>query len=80
MGMLQSSIRHIRRGEYWQRLIIVKDKRTRRIVPVTVASAMMQAANSSVKIPITCVVESYRGSILMVMSEAETADLVDGTY
>jgi len=80
MGMLQSSTRHIRRGEYWQRLIIVKDKRTRRIVHVTVASAMMQAASSSVKIPITCVVDASRGSILMVMSEAETADLVDGTY
>jgi hypothetical protein len=80
MGMLQSSIRHIRRGEYWQRLIIVKDKRTHRLVHVTVASAMMQAANSTIKIPITCVVDSLRGSILMVLSEAETADLVDGTY
>jgi len=80
MGMLQSSTRHIRRGEYWQRLLVVKDKRTHRLVHITVASAMMQAPNSSVKIPITCVVDSIRGSILLVLSEAETSDLVDGTY
>lgn len=77
--MLQSLKYHIRRGEYWQRLVIVKDKRTHRVTPVTTATALMQVSSSSVKIPIGCTV-STQGGILLVLSEEETSSLVDGEY
>lgn len=77
--MLQTLTYHVRRGEYWQRLVTIKDNRTHRVFPVTIASCFIQAPGATVKIPVACTVTN-QGGILLTMSEDDTLALIDGDY
>lgn len=67
----------VTRGEVWERLIIVKDRRTRRKrVPVE-AAASIKIGDTAYQIPVTITSE---GGILLSMTPANTEWLSDGTY
>jgi hypothetical protein len=67
-------------GRQWQRLIVVKDKRTRRPHRLTSARALMQLDGSTTEtyeIPITV---SYEGGAMMCIPYEDTLELTAGTW
>jgi flavorubredoxin len=67
----------IQRGEVWERLIMVKDRRTRRVRKPMQASACILISGVSYAIPSVITAE---GGILLEMTPAQTKWLVDGSY
>lgn len=63
-------------GIYWERLLIVKDKATRRIIKPIDAWANISTGEYSIK-EIRCVITS-EGGILLQLTEEDTADLPVG--
>lgn len=63
-------------GLYWERLIMVKDKATRRIIRPIDAWANIKTGDYSIK-EIPCFITS-EGGILMQLTESDTADLPVG--
>lgn len=69
---------HITRGEYWQRLLVPKDKRTHWPAPCTVASAFLQDVNgNTLTVPVTVM---WDGSVLLILDGPTTASLLQTTY
>jgi hypothetical protein len=65
-----------KQGEYWERLILVKDRDSRRIIRPLEAWANIKTSALTVK-EINCFITS-EGGILMQLSEEDTADLPAG--
>lgn len=63
-------------GLYWERLIMVKDKATRRVIRPIDAWANIKTGNYSIK-EIKCFITS-EGGILLQLTEDDTADLPAG--
>lgn len=63
-------------GEYWERLIVVKDKATRRVIKPIDAWANIKTSSISIK-EIDCYI-TPEGGILLRLSEGDTADLPVG--
>lgn len=64
------------RGLEWQRLVVVKNRRTRRTVRPTEARCTAEVGDRKIAIPLTITNE---GGILLSLTEAETLDFVAGT-
>jgi hypothetical protein len=68
----------LKRGEVWERLVIIKDRRTRRKrVPVEAAAAMRIPDLGDFYIPSLITSE---GGVLLTMTPNNTEWLEDGTY
>jgi len=63
-------------GEYWERLVVVKDRETRRIIKPIDAWANIKTSELSIK-EIDCFITS-EGGILLRLSEDDTTDLPAG--
>lgn len=63
-------------GEYWERLVVVKDRATRRIIKPVDAWANIKTSDISIK-EIDCYI-TPEGGILLRLSETATADLPVG--
>lgn len=67
----------LERGEVWERLIMIKDRRTRRVrKPVQVAASIL-INDVAYYLPSAVTTE---GGVLLELSPAETLWLTDGTY
>ena len=76
--MTQTASLHITRGEYWQRVIAPRDRRTHWPSPSTSATAFYaDNTGASVSIPTTILND---GSILLLLTETETAAIAEGQY
>lgn len=67
----------LNRGEVWERLIMIKDRRTRRVRKPTQASACVLINGVSYYLPSTVTSE---GGVLLELSPAQTKWLTDGEY
>lgn len=67
----------INRGEVWERLIMIKDRRTRRVRKPTEVSACILINGVSYYLPSAVTAE---GGVLLELSPAQTKWLVDGEY
>jgi len=65
-------------GQEWQRMIMIKDYRTRRLRMPTQSSASMQAPDGAI-VPIATSI-THEGGILMCLPITDTADLTAGEY
>lgn len=69
---------HVERGAYFQRLVVVKDRRTHHVSPCTSASvSIMDATGSASAVPATITGE---GAILITMDQGTTMAFTPGTY
>lgn len=76
--MTQTASLHITRGEYWQRVFAPRDRRTHWPSPSTTSTAFYSDnTGASVSIPTTILND---GSILLVLTETETAAIAEGQY
>lgn len=67
----------LQRGEVWERLVVIKDRRTRRVrTPVQVA-ASIDINGTAYYLPSAVTAE---GAVLLALSPQETKWLTDGTY
>lgn len=67
----------LERGEVWERLIMIKDRRTRRVrKPVQVAASIM-INNVAYYLPSAITAE---GGVLLALSPEQTKWLTDGSY
>lgn len=77
MGIMTNRVKYrATQGLYWERLILVKDKDTRRIIRPIDAWANIKTGDYSIK-EIRCFITS-EGGILMQLTEEDTADLPVG--
>ena len=67
----------IKRGEVWERLVMIKDRRTRRVRKPTAAAASVLISGVAYTIP--CSITS-EGGVLLEMTPEQTKWLVAGTY
>lgn len=67
----------MQRGTEFERLVIVKNRRTRRVVYPDTARCVVQLTGSTKEIPVTI---SSEGGIKLYLSPADTADFPVGTY
>lgn len=67
----------IERGELWERLVVIKDRRTHRKRHPTEAKAVVLIDNVKYTIPSTV---SGEGGVLLSLSAKNTEWLVDGAY
>lgn len=65
-------------GQEWQRMIVIKDRRTRRMRKPTQSAANMLAPDGTI-IPIATSITN-EGGVLMCLPETDTADLAAGEY
>jgi hypothetical protein len=78
MGMVQTLTYHVQRGEYVQRLVVVKDRRTHHVAPCTEAvGTLVNSAGDEFELPVEITSE---GSVLITMDEAYTTDMTDDLY
>lgn len=75
---VQTKSLHITRGEYWQRVIAPRDRRTHWPAPCTTSSAFLQDINGA-KITIPSSIQTD-GSILLILDETATSALLEGEY
>lgn len=68
---------HINRGEPWERLVIIKDKRTHRKRVPTVVAASVSIGLQKYVIPTTITSE---GGVRLSLTPAQTEWFVDGEY
>lgn len=67
----------IERGEVWERLILVKDRRTRRVRKPSAAACTILIDSVAYDLPLTLTSE---GGILLSLNPAQTKWLVAGEY
>jgi hypothetical protein len=67
----------IERGELWERLVVIKDRRTHRKRVPTQATAVMTIADTKYLIPSTV---SSEGGVLLTLQPGNTEWLQDGEY
>lgn len=65
------------RGERWERLVVIKDRRTHRKRVPTEAAATVKIGDTKYVIPTTITTE---GCVLLTLTENNTEWLSDGTY
>lgn len=70
---------HVERGAYFQRLVVVRDRRTHHVSPCTSASvSVMDAAGNSYSAVSASI--TGEGAILLTMDQSSTLSLNAGTY
>lgn len=67
----------LQRGEVWERLIMIKDRRTRRVRKPTEVAACILIGGVSYYLPSAITAE---GGVLLELSPAQTKWLADGAY
>jgi len=71
-----SSLKYtLTKGMLWERLVIVKNRRTRRVLKVDSAECYVQAGVNKINIPVTITAE---GGILLRLEPSETYELPEG--
>lgn len=65
------------RGLDWQRLVIIKNRRTRRTIRPTEARATAAVGNTKIAIPLSITNE---GGVLLSLSPSETLDFTEGEH
>lgn len=77
MGSMRNTDFKVSRGEHWERLILIKDRRSRRKRVPTEAAASIRISDVDYVIPTEITSE---GGVLMTLTGNETEWLVDGVY
>jgi hypothetical protein len=67
----------MQRGTQFERLVIVKNRRTRRVVYPETARCVVQLEDETKEIPVTI---SKEGGISLYLSPTDTSDFPVGTY